>query len=62
MEQPHSIPEREPEGTDGHCPHCRAVVAYEAWIFVVGELDLIGCPCCRRACHVSEVYPLLSDG
>lgn len=62
----HPVSQSEPEHQHEHeiagqCPHCRAVVAYEDWIALVGEFDVMGCPCCRRACQVNEVFPLLPD-
>lgn len=57
---PVSQPESEPEIV-GQCPYCRAVVAYEDWIALVEEFDVMGCPCCRRACQVNQVFPLLPD-
>lgn len=58
----HPVSQREPEQEiAGQCPQCRAVVAYEDWIALVGEFDVMGCPCCRRASQVNEVFPLLPD-
>lgn len=58
---PDSQQELEPE-VAGRCPHCRAVVAYGNWVALADESDVMGCPYCRRACQVNEVFPPLPDG
>lgn len=45
----------------GDCPHCGSTVAYEDWVALVDEPSLMGCPYCRRACRVDEVFTPVTD-
>lgn len=56
-----ATPEPSPE-IAGECPHCRALIAYEDWVALVDEPELMACPCCRLVCQVSEVFPPVPDG
>ena len=46
----------EDSGVVGLCPGCAVEVAYEAWLAVFGEESCIGCPNCRRAFPVDDVF------
>lgn len=42
------------------CPACEAQIGYDAWVPVDSEPSLMGCPACRRAVRVDDVYSLSS--
>lgn len=55
-----ATPDPSPE-IAGECPHCRAVIAYEAWVALIGEPEVMACPRCLQVCQVSEVFPPVAD-